>query len=128
MSAADHIEGFTELLEVSGVELWLEGVGITALVEREGVDAQPFDLAPGDCQSVVIKCLKTAIREVYVSADETPYTDPAGNYYLSDIRYLPPIGSYFLDEDGGQYRIKGRVPMPGKPISRILCEYAGSDE
>ncbi len=106
MSTADHAEGFTELLDTSGVDLTLGEASLRALVERDGNPAKPFDLDPGDCQTVSVSILKAALPE----------------------GVFPTIGNYFADEDGGRYRIKARRPNLGKPVLKYICEYSGAGE
>lgn len=101
MSFEDQNEGFLELLETSGVDLTFNGKTIRALVARDGNDAQKYDLAPGDCQQVLVSVLK------------------------SDLHTKPKTGSYFEDDEGGCYRVTGRRPNPGRPVAKYVCEYSG---
>jgi hypothetical protein len=108
--------------------LTLEGVELPAIVERENSNPQAFDLDPGSCQTVVVCCLKSDIAKIYVADDGTPLADQAGNFYKSNAKYLPDIGTYFIDDEGGRYRITARRPNPGKPVNKYICEYSGVDE
>lgn len=106
MSIADHTEGFAELLEASGVDITLNDASLQALIERDGNAVQPYDLAPGDCQTVIVSIFKSALPE----------------------GVFPTIGNYFADEEGGRYRIKARRPNLGKPVLKYVCEYSGAEE
>lgn len=127
MSVDDHLEGFAELLETSGIILTLDGVELPAVVEREGANPQSFDIDPGSCQTVIVSCLKSDIFKIYGDPSGAPYTDPEGNFYKSTAKYLPDIGTYFIDEEGGRYRIVARRPNPVKPFNKYICEYSGPE-
>jgi len=104
MSYEDQVEGFTELLETSGVDLTYKAAPVRCLVARDGNEAQTFDIAPGECQQVIVSCFKDALEN------------------------LPTIGNYFEDDEGGRYRVTARRPNPGRPVAKFVCEYSGGDE
>lgn len=105
MSYADQVEGFQELLDIHGRPFTFrvddEDVAFTALLARDGNEAQGFDIDPGECQTVEVRLFKSVF-------------DP-----------LPTIGKYFKDDEGGRYRIKARRPNPGRPVVKYVCEYSG---
>ncbi len=107
MSYEDQTEGFQTLLDASGRQLTFkvndDDVPFTALVARQDNEAQPYDLDPGECQTVTVSLFKSVF-------------DP-----------LPTIGSYFKDDEGGRYRIKARRPNPGRPVVKFVCEYSGGE-
>lgn len=103
---ADQVEGFGELLAARGVSLALNGRQLDCLVERDGNEDQPFDIAPGECQTVTVSLFKSDL------------------VYGAGFTAQPDVGSYFIDSDGGRYRIKARRPNPGKPVVKFVCEFS----
>jgi hypothetical protein len=115
MSYSDHIEGFIELLDVGCRELTFAELAVSCVISTEGNENQPYDLDPGECQTVKISCFKPDLIG----------SESIGDY--NSVATLPAIGSYFSDDEGGRYRVKARRPNPGRPILKLICEYSGGD-
>ena len=98
MSLPDHMEGFLELLEVSGADMVFEGAAFRVLVKTLEPKPQEFDLTPGDDNSVQVSLL---------AADA-----PAG---------LVRVGQTFTNSEGTSYRITRVKQTPGSGIVRLEC-------
>jgi hypothetical protein len=94
----DALEGFAELLEAVGIDLHYGGESFRAVLSTEQPSNEPYDLTPGDDQSVQVSAFASAFMTT------------------------PAIGDYFEDDTGNQYRIKSRRLRPGQSIIRFSCE------
>lgn len=94
----DAQEGFAELLEAVGVDVRFGSESFRAVLSSEQPTNKPYDLTPGDDQSVQIAAFASAFMTT------------------------PAIGDYFEDDAGNQYRIKSRRIRPGQSIIRFSCE------
>lgn len=94
----DALEGFAELLDAVGIDLSFGGESFRAVLSTQQPTNEPYDLTPGDDQSVQIAAFESAFMTT------------------------PAIGNYFEDDAGNQYRIKSRRLRPGQSIIRFSCE------
>ena len=94
----DALEGFAELLEAVGIDLYYGGESFRAVLSTEQPSNEHYDLTPGDDQAVQI----TAFASAFMTT--------------------PAIGDYFEDDADNQYRIKSRRIRPGQSIIRFSCE------
>lgn len=101
--AADTLEGFQELLDLSGVTLTWNDTHFQALLNADVPTAERYDLTPGDD------------REVTVSAFISTFPGPR-----------PAIGDSLEDGNGGRCRITAVRPKTGLPIIRFTCRLTDS--
>ena len=98
LHTADALEGFSELLDVVGVDLSYANNPFRGVLSTEQPDEKPYDLTPGDDQVVMISAFADAFSS------------------------QPAIGDYFEDNNGNHYRIKSRRQRSGQLIIRFSCE------
>ena len=94
----DALEGFAELLDAVGIDLRFGGESFRAVLSTEQSTNEPYDLTPGDDETVQVSA------------------------FISAFMATPAMGDYFEDDAGNQYRIKSRRQRPGQPIIRFSCE------
>ena len=98
LHTADALEGFSELLDVVGVDLSYANNPFRGVLSTEQLDEKPYDFTPGDDQVVMISAFANAFSS------------------------RPAIGDYFEDNSGNHYRIKSRRQRSGQLIIRFSCE------
>lgn len=95
----DMTEGFSELLNASGVHLQWEDISFCAIISTQPPTATPFALTPGDDQTLRVSALVKSFTTKF-----------------------PYVGDYFEDSQDIRYRVKSCIRRPGQPVIRFTCE------
>ena len=98
MNHADHLEGFTELLEATGVAFTFGDATFNGVLKTLEPKPQAYDLTPGDDVAVQVSLL---------SADA-----PEG---------LARVGQSFTGLNGAAYRVTRVRPVGTSGVLRLEC-------
>jgi hypothetical protein len=99
MSAdADHLEGFEDLLDISGRVFALGTEQFRGIVRTIEPDTEEFDLTPTDDDSVILSALRSEIPNTALK-----------------------VGVSLLDSDGYRYRVTRLRRSPNQLITRLEC-------